>query len=123
MGTRPMSQAKVDKNGAVMLPADVRRALGVGPGDSVRFAIDDHGAVALLSGRTIAQGLHGSQRPVGPVPHGLRPTEEEAPGAGAGPGQRTARAVAALRTGDGDGAGQEPTGAQPESGPPPAPDA
>ncbi len=94
-----MSQATLGRNGEVTLPADVRRALGVGPGDSVRFAVSETGDVILTSVRTLARAMRPGTPPDRPTPHGARaPIDAIADDPSAEKGH-AARGVDALRRG------------------------
>ncbi len=47
---------KLSSEGRVVIPAAVRRALGVGPGDRVRFVVED-GEVKLVSAKSLLSAL------------------------------------------------------------------
>ncbi len=55
------------ERGEVTIPAQVRRRLGVGPGDAVVFMIDDDGAVGLTAPGFTLEDAFGSVRPAGTV--------------------------------------------------------
>lgn len=102
-----MSQATLGRNGEITLPADVRRALDVGPGDTVRFAVTETGEVVLKSLRTLALERRTGLGPDRPTPHGARdPIDFLSDDAGTSKGQG-ARGLDALRRGPRDAEGAE----------------
>lgn len=42
-----MARATITSKGQVTIPAEVRRALGAGPGDQLTFSVQEDGAVML----------------------------------------------------------------------------
>ncbi len=48
---------KVGPEGRVVIPAPIRRHLGVGPGDNLRFLLHADGTVEIVSPRVLAQAL------------------------------------------------------------------
>lgn len=96
-----MSQTTLGRNGEIMLPADVRQALGLKPGDTVRFEISDTGEVTLISGRTLARSMRTDLPPDRPTPHGARAPIEFQVEDGASRRGAGARGVEALRRGAG----------------------
>lgn len=44
---------KLSSEGRVVIPAAVRRALGVGPGDRVRFVVEEDGEVKLVTAKSL----------------------------------------------------------------------
>ncbi|MCI4666090.1 MAG: AbrB/MazE/SpoVT family DNA-binding domain-containing protein [Neomegalonema sp.] len=95
-----MSQATLGQNWQITLPADVRRALAIEPGDTVRFSIAETGEVTLISSTTLAKTRRPSGAPDRPTPHGARAPIDFPPTDASDPAKPTAaRGVAALRSG------------------------
>jgi AbrB family looped-hinge helix DNA binding protein len=47
--------SKVSPEGRVVIPVEIRRRLGVSPGDQVQFVIREDGLVELVTARTLAE--------------------------------------------------------------------
>ena len=60
-----MEEAKITSKGQTTIPKKVREALSIGPGDRVRYIIDD-GMVMLIPVGPISE-LHGSLKYDGPT--------------------------------------------------------
>src|SRR4051812_17764031 len=68
---QPMSRSErfsavVGDRGRFVLPAEVRRHLGVHPGDRLIISIDEDGAVRMVSARELAHRSRGTYRHVAP---------------------------------------------------------
>lgn len=96
-----MSQATLGRSGEIVLPADVRHALGLEPGDAVRFAIAENGVVTMLSTRSFSLALRTGGQPDRPTPHGARTPVDVANDETALPKGQAARGLDALRNGPG----------------------
>ncbi len=53
-------RAKVTSKGQVTIPADIRRRLGVEPGDEVSFTVEDGGARVEVSGESVVERTAGA---------------------------------------------------------------
>ena len=49
--------SKVSPEGRVVIPIEVRRRLGVSPGDQVQFVVHEGGAIELLTARMLAETI------------------------------------------------------------------
>ena len=64
-----MPSSKVSSKGRVVIPQEVREALGIRPGDVLDFTVDERGAIVVrLAGRIPLEQLKGSWRKSG-EPH------------------------------------------------------
>ncbi|MEG4641485.1 type II toxin-antitoxin system PrlF family antitoxin [Paracoccus sp. APAP_BH8] len=70
-----MSESTVTIKGQTTLPKSVRQALGLGPGDRLRYVILDDGQVRLMRTRPVAQ-LAGMLRREGRRPVSLEEMEQ-----------------------------------------------
>jgi AbrB family looped-hinge helix DNA binding protein len=59
--------AKLTSKGQITLPAELRRALGVGPGDRIDFRRTDQGNFELVAKKLRLEDLHGIARLDGPA--------------------------------------------------------
>jgi AbrB family looped-hinge helix DNA binding protein len=63
-GTMP--SAKVSSKGQVVIPQEIRRALGIQPGDVLEFILEESGALSVrLAGRIPLEQLKGSWKRAG----------------------------------------------------------
>lgn len=70
-----MVKARVTSKGQVTLPAELRRQLGVEPGDDLDFVMEDRGVYITVVKRAKLSELHGILR----LPKGAKmPTKKEA---------------------------------------------
>jgi len=70
-------QAKVSSQGRVVLPAAVRRTLGLRTGDTVNLSVDAEGVVRMVSARVLAERLWAAN-PVAGAPKGSAAAEVRA---------------------------------------------
>jgi AbrB family looped-hinge helix DNA binding protein len=64
-----IAKAKISSQGQISIPAEVRKMLGVGPGDVVEFNEDD-GSVVLTRAKGVTfADIHEALFPEGPPPH------------------------------------------------------
>ena len=62
----PMSSAKVSSKGQVVIPQELREALGIRAGDVLDFSLADGGSIVVrLAGRIPLERLRGSWKQVG----------------------------------------------------------
>lgn len=52
-----MIDMRLGPEGRVVIPAPIRRHLGVGPGDNLRFLLHPDGTVEIVSPRVLAEAL------------------------------------------------------------------
>ena len=52
-----ITDMRVGPEGRVVIPASIRRHLGVGPGDNLRFVLHADGKVEIVSPRVLAEAL------------------------------------------------------------------
>jgi AbrB family looped-hinge helix DNA binding protein len=64
--THPSYRVQMGERGRVVLPAPVRRALGLAPGDRLILTVEPDGAVRMVSAREVAGRLRGLLRDVAP---------------------------------------------------------
>ncbi|MEV6350501.1 AbrB/MazE/SpoVT family DNA-binding domain-containing protein [Actinoplanes sp. NPDC051851] len=50
-------EGRLSKEGRVVIPADIRQALGLAEGDRVQFVVEDSGAVHLTTQRALAEAV------------------------------------------------------------------
>lgn len=60
--------ARISKSGQVTIPAEIRETLGVRPGDSVIWRVDDQGHVAVERVKYTLDDMDGI---LGPLPDGM----------------------------------------------------
>lgn len=72
---RPMQESTITSRGQTTLPRAVREALGLDPGDRVRYLLLDNGEVRLIRPRPVA-GLAGLLHRPGAAPVTLEKMDE-----------------------------------------------
>jgi AbrB family looped-hinge helix DNA binding protein len=50
-------ESRINAEGRVVVPAAIRKLLGVGPGDRLLFVCDEHGAVRLTSAKILIEAM------------------------------------------------------------------
>lgn len=55
-------EAKIGPEGRVVIPSDIRRSLGVGPGDSVLFIADGQGGFTVTTADALVQTMWANNR-------------------------------------------------------------
>ena len=97
-----MVRARVTSKGQVTVPVEVRRALGVEPGDDLEFEVREDRAVFKVMRRTPLTALQGAL----PVSRPIGARDAERTEAGRVMGERLDRATRGRPRGAGSGAGE-----------------
>jgi AbrB family looped-hinge helix DNA binding protein len=54
-----MTTSKLTSKGQITIPKEIRERLGVGPGDKLRFLVNEHGKVQILSEKASQEAIIG----------------------------------------------------------------
>ncbi len=58
-----VTESKITAEGRVVLPAPIRRVLGVAAGDRVQFLVDEAGQVRLVTARRLREQIWANNQP------------------------------------------------------------